>query len=286
VELAGRDRRRYSGEMRILLAVLVVLAARPVAADPAPAFTAEVIGQGRPVILIPGLGCPASVWEATARHLADDHEVHVLALAGFAGNPAIDRPIPSATRDDVIRYIRNRRLDHPVIVGHSMGGFIALWIAEAAPDLVGPVVVVDSGPTYGGGDPDILPYARAKRAAYKAMKPAAFDTTIRYRYGSMFSQPKKYDAIIAAVTRSDQKAFADALYELYTVDLQPRLSTISIPVLSVLADGASVARVRRQMTPVKDHTVVVLPTRHFVMQDDFAGFSRAIDTFLATHPAT
>src|SRR5262249_12529987 len=145
----------------------LVLAAR--VAVGAPAFTVEVTGKGRPVILIPGLGCPASVWKTTAEHLAPSYEVHVLSLAGFAGQPAIDRAIPGAVKDDLIKYIQEHKLEKPVIIGHSMGGFVAFWLAEAAPALVGPVISVDSGPSYGGGDPDMASYAKKKRDAYKAM---------------------------------------------------------------------------------------------------------------------
>jgi pimeloyl-ACP methyl ester carboxylesterase len=253
-------------------------------ADPGPAFVASVSGHGRPIILIPGLGCPASTWDTTAKYLSQHYEVHTLALAGFAGLPPIDRAIPSATRDDVIRYIRDRHLDHPIVVGHSMGGFIALWIAETAPDLVGGVVVVDAGPTLGGGNPRLLPYAQAKVAKYKAMSDAHFTAAIRWRYSAMYTKPEEHAGVIAAVTRSDHDAFADALYELYTVDLRPKLSKITVPVLSIAADPRTAARLKVQMTPVKDHTLVELSTRHFVMADDFAGFTKAVDMFLTSHP--
>jgi N-formylmaleamate deformylase len=272
--------------VRLLLVVLVALGARPVHA--APAFTVDVSGQGRPVILIPGLGCPGAVWTQTTAHLAKTHQVHVLSLAGFAGAKPIDRPIPSAVKDDVIAYVKEHNLEKPVIVGHSMGGFVALWIGEAAPELVGPIVVVDSGPTLGGGDPDMVPYAKSKRDAYKTMTSQSFATTIRARFSPMFSDPKKQDheSILAAVTRSDQKAYADAFYEISTVDLRPQLGKLTMPTLVILADSPKAnARVREHMKPVKKHEIVVLEkTRHFVMHDDFAGFSKALDKFLAANP--
>lgn len=274
--------------LRLLAVCAVALAVPRVAmADGAQAFTAEVTGRGHPVILIPGLGCPGAVWNATAAHLEKSHQVHVLQLAGFAGNLPIARPIPSAVKDDVIAYIKQYALDKPVIVGHSMGGFVALWIAEETPDLVGPVIVVDSGPTLGGGDPDMIPYAKTKRDQYKTMTRALFAATIRERFSPMFADPKKqeHDAILAAVTRSDQKAYADALYEISTVDLRPQLAKITSPTLMILADGKIVKAIREQMKPVKQHEIAVLPTKHFVMHDDFDGFARIVDKFLTAHVA-
>jgi pimeloyl-ACP methyl ester carboxylesterase len=59
-------------------------------------------------------------------------------------------PAPLQTvRDDVLRYIQEKKLDHPVIVGHSLGGFLAFWIAATAPDAVGPLVAVDGVPFLG-----------------------------------------------------------------------------------------------------------------------------------------
>jgi pimeloyl-ACP methyl ester carboxylesterase len=278
--------------VRFLIACAIAFASPALAAPSS--FTADVTGKGRPVILIPGLGCPGSVWKETVAHFEKTHEVHVLHLAGFAGNKPIWRPIPSAVKDDVVKYIKEKQLDHPVIVGHSMGGFIAIWIAEAAPDLVGPVVVVDAGPTMGGGDPDMLPYATHKRDQYKAMNGKEFDTAIREKFSGMFTDPRKpeHEAIIATVARSNPRAFADALFELSTVDLRPALAKIKTATLVILADTAPLTRpdtfekaIRGQMKPVKTHEVVTLPkTKHFVMHDDFAVFARTVDTFLAAHP--
>ncbi len=275
--------------VRLILAVAVVLGAARADAKP-PAFLADVSGvkDARAVILIPGLGCPGSVWTQTAAHLGKTYEVHVLSLAGFAGNAPIDRPIPSAVKDDVIAYIKDKHLDKPAIVGHSMGGFVALWIAEAAPGLIGSVVVVDSGPTLGGGDPDMLPFAQARRDEYKKMEPKTFAATIRERFSPMFTDPRKpaHDAILAAVAKSDQTAYAEALYEISTVDLRPNVSKITAPTLLLLANSGTpredklVKWISGQMKPAKKLEVVVLATRHFVMHDDFAGFSKVLDRFL------
>src|SRR4051812_21584594 len=74
------------------------------------AFSAEVRGHGRPIILIPGLGCPGAVWSVVTARL-DGYQTHVLTLAGFAGQPAIDRPLVASARDELARYIRARGLD-------------------------------------------------------------------------------------------------------------------------------------------------------------------------------
>src|SRR5688572_1970248 len=68
------------------------------------AFQVEVTGTGRPIVFIPGLGCPGEVWNETVAHLGEeDYQTHVLTLAGFAGTKPIKEPLSSAVRRDLTR---------------------------------------------------------------------------------------------------------------------------------------------------------------------------------------
>src|SRR5580765_3742730 len=92
-------------------------------------FQVEVSGHGRPMILIPGLSSSGDTWKTTVARYRDRYECHVLTLAGFAGVPPIDEPVMTAVRAELATYIRERRLDHPIIVGHSLGGSLAMALA-------------------------------------------------------------------------------------------------------------------------------------------------------------
>jgi N-formylmaleamate deformylase len=246
------------------------------------AFSVEVKGHGRPVIFIPGLGCPGEVWDDTVAHLGDDYETHVLTLSGFAGHDAIGEPLSAAVRRDLTRYIRSRHLRDPVIVGHSMGGFIAYWIASYHPELVGPVIIVDAGPALSGD----IDEAKALRARWKNASDEEFADGMRAAFTSMTSVPKKMEPVIAQVTRSDRRAIGDAVYEMITTDLTDHVKEITAPVLVIAADGGYQQRIRAQIETIPDHEMIVLPrTRHFVIYDDPDGFFKAIDKFLDDHPA-
>src|SRR5439155_18110270 len=97
-------------------------------------------------IFIPGLTCDGHVWDATLAHLGGKVQAHVVSLAGFAGAAPITKPLLPTVRDELVEYIRTNHLDHPILVGHSLGGFITFWVAETAPDLVGGGVAVDGAP--------------------------------------------------------------------------------------------------------------------------------------------
>ncbi len=246
-------------------------------------FTVRVAGSGRPVILIPGLGCPASVWDDTVAHLGG-YQTHVLQLAGFAGAPAMraEAPLARTVRDELVRYIGEHHLVHPVIVGHSMGGFIAMWLAATAPDAVGPVIDVDGGAAFVAGDEAA---ARRMRDTLIASSDADFAQGTRDMFAMMFSDPKRAEPMIARVVKSDRRTFANAMYELFTTDIRPELPKISAPVLALLADGPFADELQKQIGLIPHHDTKVFPrTRHFVMIDDPKDTFAAIDAFLAAHP--
>lgn len=257
-----------------------VPAPAPPAFQPA-SFTVQVSGSGRPVIFIPGLGCPGSVWDGTVAHL--HAQAHVLTLAGFAGEPALapGAPLTTTVVDELARYIRDRHLDHPVIIGHSLGGTIAYELAANAPELVGPVVVIDE-PAHIG-----MPAAQARqmRDGIRAESDAAFARHTRDMFEPMFRDRAEAEPVIAAVLRSDHRAFADALYEVFTTSLDRRLPAITAPVLVLLADESFAGEIARQVAAIPHHEVHVIPhTRHFVMLDDPRATFAALDAFLAAHP--
>ncbi|MBC7974930.1 MAG: alpha/beta hydrolase [Myxococcales bacterium] len=245
------------------------------------AFSVHVRGTGRPVILIPGLGCPGAVWDDTVRHLGTGYQTHVLTLAGFAGKPAITEPLSAAVRRDLTRYIRSRGLRDPIIFGHSMGGFIAYWIASYHPELVGPVIIVDAGPALSGD----LDEAKALRARWKNASDAELHGGMRAAFSQMTAVPRKMAPVIAQVIRSDRKAIGNAIYEMVTTNLTAQVQHITAPVLVIAADGGHQTRIRAQIKTIPDHEMIVLRrARHFVMFDDPRGYNQAIDKFLAAHP--
>ncbi|HWO25342.1 MAG TPA: alpha/beta hydrolase [Kofleriaceae bacterium] len=245
------------------------------------AFGVEVSGEGPPIIFIPGLGSPGEVWADTVLALEERYECHVLTLSGFAGRPPIDEPLSAAVRRDLTRYIRSRRLERPVIVGHSMGGFIALWLAASTPENIGALVVVDAGPALTGD----LDEAKLLRSRWAEATDEEFAFQSKYMYTGMVTDKKRLEAISSLAAKSDRRTIGDAIYEMMVTDLTDRMPKIQAPVLFVLADGGLQQRIRKQVEGVRDKEIVVIPkARHFVMLDDPKRFVEAIEAFFETHP--
>jgi pimeloyl-ACP methyl ester carboxylesterase len=245
-------------------------------------FHVRVSGSGRPVIFIPGIGCPGEVWDDTVARLGPSIEAHVLTLAGFAGEKPVKPPLAATVRRELVRYIRSRKLASPIIVGHSMGGFIAYWLAETAPKAVGGLVVVDAGPALGDNDVET---ARALRNAWAQAGDDELPEQVRAVYSSMVADPKHIEPYLGAITKSDRQTMGDAIYELVRTDVRAGVGDIRAPLLLVLADGGLQQLYRTQAAAAKQKQVVVLPrTRHFVMLDDPPAFAKTLQKFIADHP--
>jgi N-formylmaleamate deformylase len=257
-------------------------------------FSVEVSGSGHPVIFIPGLTCDGHVWDATVAHLGGKVQAHVITLAGFAGKPPIDRPLLPTVKDELIEYIKANHLDHPTIVGHSLGGFMTFWIAESAPDLIDRGVVVDGAPFLPGLiDPSATVESTAANA--KAMTdqmrgdPQKFVDGVRAFMGSMMHDPSKFSAVVDASAKSDPTTTADAMYFLFQTDLRPDLGKITAPMVAIVADNdgqvpraAVEATWHAQIDKIAHHDLVVIEhAKHFVMLDQPDAFHAALDKVLA-----
>ena len=101
--------------------------------------------KGTSVVLIHGLGASVDIWMHNVQPLASRHRLYVPDLPGFGGS---DQPDPSFSPFDYARFLddfmRLLHIDKPNLVGHSLGGGIALHYALRFPENVNKLVLVDS----------------------------------------------------------------------------------------------------------------------------------------------
>lgn len=141
--------------MRALLLILFAFfAAAPVMSQTpfrSDRILVETRGRGPDVVLIPGLASTAAVWRRTADRLDDRYRVHLVTVKGFGptdpganAEGAVSAPVANEIR----RYIAAQRMQRPALIGHSLGGQIALRIAAADGRRIGRVMVVDAAPFF------------------------------------------------------------------------------------------------------------------------------------------
>jgi len=261
-----------------------------------PSFHVDVTGHGKPMILIPGFASSGKTWDSTAAHYKDRYECHVLTLAGFAGEPRIEAPFLETVRKDLAAYIRTNKMNKPVIVGHSLGGFMALWLAEQEPDLVGPLVIVDSLPFLpavmnpGATAETAKAQAEQMRKMFSGPPTEQSEKMSEMSVKAMVTSPADFEMIMGWSRKSDRVAMGDAIYEMMTTDLRADLGKIDSPTLVLgtwLAYKEYATReqveqnFRTQYAKLKGYDFVLSDkARHFVMLDDPDGFFQAVDHFL------
>jgi N-formylmaleamate deformylase len=296
---------------RCTLAAALLLAA-PAAAQPSPtssaslaahpSFGVKVVGKGRPVLLIPGLTCPGAVWDETVARYQRQYQCHIISLAGFGGL-APQQPVPAHllqdTRDQLLAYVKTQHLSRPVVIGHSLGGFLALWMAATDPTALGPLEIVDSLP--------FLSAIQSPAATAETARPQAEQLRQQMSQGrrslaasravsaSMVTDSARITQVARWGAASDPATVAQAMYDMYTTDLRADIARIQQPVL-VLGTWAAY----KQYGATKESTRAIftqqyakLPQariemseagRHFVMYDDPAWFFGQTDAFLKQPP--
>ncbi len=306
-----RMRRIHFGVIAALvLAVASVVLAAQVKTDDAaapdagkhPAFQVKAAGEGRAILMIPGLASSGATFDSTVEHLSGHYRCYELTLAGFAGVPAIEGPLLTEARDQIAEYIRENHLERPVIMGHSLGGSIALDLAAHYPDLVGPVIIVDSLPFFAGAWFNAKTLAAAQptieqmRKGMQGMTHEQWEAMTKSgaSTNAYATSAKDQKTLIDWSLASDQKTVTDALIALVSTDLRPELSNIATPVLVLgtwvglqnygVTKDAATAEFKEQYAGVKDFDFAMAgKARHFVMWDDPAWFNTQVAGFLAAH---
>ncbi len=257
----------------------------------------DVIGEGRPVVMIPGLNSAASVWAETCAALQPGVQCHLVQLPGFAGAPAVVTDnFLSGMRDRLLAYVDDRRLDKPVVMGHSLGGVLALQMAAEKPGRIERLVIVDSLPFLAGLRGMTPEQAKGMGAGMRQQMAAAtkeqWEAGTRQGAGGMSRSPANTERVIAWGLASDRATTAQAMSELWSDDLRPLLPRITTPTLVLGAwaayqpMGATLESTRSlyegQYAGLKGVKVSMSQGgHHFLMWDDADWLVGEVKAFLA-----
>lgn len=262
--------------------------------------------HGRALILIPGLSSGPWEWQGTIAHFEKNHVIYALTLAGFDGTP-----VPKAKTGfmtlaykSLLSLIRTHHIDKPVLIGHSLGGTLAIRFAIEHSDLISGVVAVDGLPVFP------LMSASQREAAAQQMRqqighvsPAEFKAQqLRYMQVIGLVNPEQVKHYAALSARSDPDAMLEYAAEDLDLDLRPQLKNITVPLLEIspynkpdyvrysklnkrpLTTAKQKVDYYRQLLDGAPHARVVSidGARHFVMLDQPQKFYTVIANFLAT----
>ncbi|MBV6319901.1 alpha/beta fold hydrolase [Duganella violaceipulchra] len=285
-----------AASLALAYAAAPAVAAGTAAATAHPAFKVEVTGKGEPVILIPGLASSGEVWNGTVAHYCGSRQCHVVTLAGFAGVPAIEGPLLPAVEQQLSDYIAANKFDHPIVIGHSLGGFLGMKLAVDHPDQVGRLVIVDTLPALAAIQMPSITGAQMKemaagmRARMESMDAEAKRSNQMKTLHAMITKQEDIDRAAGWGKQSDPATVTNAMVEMMSEDLRPEVSRIKAPTLVL---GSWIAYKDYGTKPMFEQLYKTqyqqLPNvkveladnaRHFIMYDDPAWMYDRIDNFL------
>lgn len=264
-------------------------------------------GSGKPaLILIPGLGSGPWSWYGTIAHFEPQYTIYALTLPGFDGRPAATKTRLFATfANDFNALLDQHKIEGPIVMGHSLGGTLAIMLGEQESNRLKAIIAVDGLPILPPAvsmSPDERKTAAAQAAGAIANADPASELAYDQQYMSTTgtTDPALVDPTAKLEATSDPKAVAAWFVEDYTADLRPDLSKITIPLLEIMPYYApdhtqsapkylqytqpqSVAFYQSLLAGAPHVQVVAIPdARHFAMLDQPAAFYAAVEKFIAS----
>lgn len=214
------------------------------------AFRVIVKGKGDPVLLFPGFGCTGEVWNETVAILAETHECHIFTFAGFGNVPPIETPWLLKIKDEVIKYVKDRKLKKPTLLGHSLGGTLSLWLATLEKDMFKKVIAVEALPGTAalmipGYKGDILSYDNPRSKMMLNMDSVAFAKMNLQTIPYMCLNKEKQSVILDWINTADRKTYVYGYTDMLNLDLRKEIAAIKIPVVVLAAANPDINTVQK-----------------------------------------
>jgi len=252
-------------------------------------FDVKISGQGtRSIIFIPGFSCSGEVWNETKSHYEKDFVCYTLTMAGFADS----KPQPNASfrnwETGIANFIKENKIEKPIIIGHSMGGGLALAIAADFPELIDKIIVVDAlpclpalmNPTYKPKENnDCIQMVNQMTA----MSGDQFYQMQKITIPRLLEDTSKQELVVSWSVQSDRKTFAEMYCDFTNTDLREKIKTIKCPSLILLESYFKNLKpaIEEQYRNLKTATLQYANKGlHFIMYDDKEWYFTQVNNFI------
>jgi pimeloyl-ACP methyl ester carboxylesterase len=255
-------------------------------------ISTSVTGNGDPVLFLPGFASDATVWDSTLEKFSATNQCHSVDYAGFGKVAPIEFPWLPTILEDLKTYIKTLDNSNLIIVGHSMGGTIATWLA-AQPDLkIKQIVAVDALPCTSAlmmpnFSPDNLTYDSPYNKQLLEMNDEAFEQMASGMATSMATSLENQQEIKQDILNTDRKTYVYAYTDYLKMDVRPLLTNIKIPV-TIMGAGQPYGKdmatqtYKNQYTNLKAYDLIINEnSKHFMMKDVPEWFCEQLNLILA-----
>jgi pimeloyl-ACP methyl ester carboxylesterase len=185
----------------------------------------EIHGTGRPLVLLHGGLGAIEMFGPNLQELAKGRQLIGVDLQGHGRTADIDRPLSAELMaGDITALIKHLKLERPNIMGFSLGGGVALFVAMRHPELVGKLVVVSTPIRRNAFYADILAQqGQVTAAAAEGMK----QTPMYQMYASIAPRPEDWGRLLGKLGEGMAQDF----------DFSKDVAKIKAPTLIVAGDA-------------------------------------------------
>lgn len=177
------------------------------------------------MVLIHDLGSNQTVWDEVLPFLRGTFKVWTFELSGHGTTPPTDHPTIASEAERLGAYLDAEDIPYPTLVGHGLGGMVALRYTLDHPSRVHRLILMDIA-----AQPLSTPDEQVDMAAKLA---ANYDETVAHRYLLMSPNPTITDRILDDALRTDSASFVSLLMSTNTFDVTQDLGRLSVPLLVV-----------------------------------------------------
>ena len=213
----------------------------PAAPTPSQSFEAGMLhvdkfGKGdHALVLIPGLAGGSWVWNQTITKWSSDYTVYVITPPGFDGRAAAkEQSLFAAFKRDFWEMLNQKKIEKPVIIGHSLGGTLAIALGEEHPEQLSGIIAADGLPVF----PSLANATAEQRKASAAQLAGIYETMTKedllpamksYMSAVGTNKPDLVEPTAQLMARGDPKAIAAWTQEDISIDLRPDLGKLTNP---------------------------------------------------------
>lgn len=246
-------------------------------------------GAGAPVVLIHGMGFGADYWTPQIEALAKKYHVIAWNMPGYGGAPALPHMSFPALTESLLTLLDSMAVSKAHIIGHSMGGMVALDFAATYPDRVRTLTLFGASPAFPPPDSDFTKaFVKARLAPLEAggdMADAARETE-RDHFGpetNMQGRKIAFDCMSAC----PPDVYRQSLECLQSFDRRDALPTLAMPTLVIGAEvdiNAPAKGAEKMAARIPGAEYICLPgLGHLANLEAPDAFNRVILDFLARH---
>lgn len=250
----------------------------------------ESTGQGQVVIFLPGFTNPGSIWEEFIPALDGEIEAHMVSYAGFNGMEPIDFPWYPKLKEGIKQYITHQNLQNIILIGHSMGGNLAIDLAAELPQRVSRLILVDTLPCmrelmFPGFTAEQMVYESPFNQQTLSMSDIDFKNMALGMASQMSRESSRHKQLAEWIQIADRKTYVYGYTDLLKLDQRDSLKNISAPTLvfGALEPFGEQAKINlnKQYASLANKTLIMIPeSRHFIQFDQRELLAERINQFL------